>query len=81
MGCYLEYLDEPITLVLDGNSYFEEDVTAEAMKPKVAGIVVNGNVTAPRSVVPLIQALCLAQSGNIKSADGPRARRRDRDQE
>ncbi len=78
-GAFFEYLDDPITLVLDGNSVFEDDVTAEVMKPKVAGIVVNGNVTAPRSVVPLIQALCLAQSGNIRSTDGPRARHRDRD--
>lgn len=80
-GAFFEYLDDPITLILDGNSHFEEDVTPDLMKPKVTGIVVNGNVTAPRSVVPLIQALCLAQSGNIRAADGPRAHRRDRDQE
>jgi hypothetical protein len=78
-GAFFEYLDDPITLVLDGNSTFDEDVTAEVMKPKVAGIVINGNVMAPRSVVPLIQALALAQHGNIRSIDNPRARSRDDD--
>jgi hypothetical protein len=79
-GAFFEYLDDPITLVLSGNSVFEEDVTPEIVKQKVAGVVMSGNVTAPRSVVPMLQTLTLAKCGNLRSSDDPRARRRDSDQ-
>ena len=65
---FFEYLDEPILLIMTGRCTFEEDVTAEILKQKLGGIILTGRMTAPRAVVPLIQALTLAKTGRIRPA-------------
>ena len=57
-------LDEPITLVIDGNYTIEEDVTLELIRQKVRGLVLHGKLTS----LP-----CSASSG----ARTPGARRPD----
>ena len=76
---FFEYLDEPVLLLVNGRCTFEDDVTPEIVKEKVAGIILNGRITAPRAVVPVVQALTLAKNGRISASDDPRSRDRDRD--
>jgi hypothetical protein len=78
---YFEYLDEPVLLLITGRCTLGDDVTPEIVKGKVGGIILNGRITAPRAVVPMIQALTLAKSGRISASDDPRARDRDRDRD
>jgi hypothetical protein len=68
-GGYFELLDEPITLVLDGTFTFEEDIPLDVFKQKVAGIVFDGKLIAPRRLVPMLQALTLARDGTIIASD------------
>ena len=68
-GAYFELLDEPITLVLDGTFTFEEDIPLDVFKQKVAGIVFDGKLIAPRRLVPMLQALTLARDGTIIASD------------
>jgi hypothetical protein len=77
---FFEYLDEPILLVVTGNCTLEDDVTPEMLKQKVAGIILTGNLVAPRGVLGAAQALTLAKTGNILASDDPRvlARARER---
>jgi hypothetical protein len=68
-GAYFELLDEPITLVLNGRFVFDDDVSPDLVKQKVAALVLDGTVVAPRRLVPLLQVLTLARSGTITASD------------
>jgi hypothetical protein len=68
-AAFFELLDEPITLVLDGKFQFEADVSAELVKQKVAEIVLNGKIIAPRKLVPILQILTVARDGKILADD------------
>lgn len=78
---FFEYLDEPILMILTGRTTFEDDVTPDILKQKVGGIILTGRITAPRLLVPLIQALTLAKTGRISASDDEAARDRDRDRD
>jgi hypothetical protein len=80
-AAFFEYLDEPIVLMITGRCTFEDDVTPEVLKEKLAGVILTGRITAPRAVVPLIQARTLAKTGRIIASDDPRVRDRDRDRD
>ena len=71
-GAYFELLDEPITLVLDGTFTFDDDISIDVFKDKVAGIVFDGTLLAPRRLVPLLQARTLARDGMITATDAAR---------
>jgi hypothetical protein len=66
---FFEMLDEPITLVVDGNCIIEDDVTPELVRQKVRGFVLDGNMKAPRAARGAFQALALALDGNLSSND------------
>lgn len=68
-GAFFELLDEPITLVLDGKFTFDDDVSPEVVKQKVAAIVLDGKIIAPRRLVPLLQVLAIARDGKITATD------------
>jgi hypothetical protein len=68
---FFELFDTPITLVLDGKFSFDEDVTPELLRRTVAGIVLDGKLTAPRRLVPMLQMLCFARDGKIAATDEP----------
>jgi hypothetical protein len=78
---FFEYLDEPILLVVTGNCTLEEDVTPDILKQKVAGIILTGNLVAPREAIGMAQALMLAKTGNVMPSDDPRVLERARERE
>jgi hypothetical protein len=63
--------EEPITLVLDGSFSFDDDVSPELLRRAVAGIVLNGKIRAPRTLMPMLQLLSIAREGKIESLDVP----------
>jgi len=66
---YFELLDKPITLVIDGKCTIDDDVTSEHIRSKVAGLVLDGKLVAPRNVVPALQVVALALDGTIAASD------------
>jgi len=67
---FFDLLDEPVTLVLNGEFEFEPDVAVEAVKAKVAAIILNGEIKAARSLVPMLQVLAIQKTGTIGTLDG-----------
>lgn len=67
---FFELLDEPVTLVLNGEFRFEPDVPVDAVKAKVAAIVLNGKIEAAPSLVPLLQVLAVQKNGTIGTLEG-----------
>ena len=66
---FFDLLAGPTTLVLNGTTVFEDDVTLEAVRAKVVDIILNGSIRAPRALVPLLQVLCVACHGTITPND------------
>jgi hypothetical protein len=66
---YFELLDAPITLVIDGKITIDNDVTPEHIRGKVAGLVFDGKLVAPRNVIPALQVVALALDGKISASD------------
>lgn len=62
---YLDLLPEPIAFVVMGSLNFEDDVTVETLKAKVTEIVLMGNITASKALIPLVQVLTKEQMGDI----------------
>jgi hypothetical protein len=71
---FFEYLDDPILLIVTGSCTLEDDVTPEALKSKVAGIMVSGSLVASRDAIGMVQALTLENTGSITLSDVPRTR-------
>jgi hypothetical protein len=68
-AAFFELLDEPITMIVHGRATFEADVTPELLKAKVAEIVLNGRIEAPRKLVPMLQVLTPQRNGRIAAND------------
>jgi len=68
---YFELLDAPITLVILGKCRLEDDISPDLLRQKVAGLVVDGVLTAPRRLLPVLQLVSLARPGNLVAADDP----------
>lgn len=62
---FFELLDEPITLVLDGKFSFDQDIPRELLLQKLAALVFDGKIRAPRHLVPVLQARSIARDGKI----------------
>lgn len=62
---FFELLDEPVSLVLLGNTEIEADVRPETLKEKVADIALAGDIKAPKSVIPVLQLLATEKYGDI----------------
>jgi len=54
---FLEQLAGPTVLIIVGNAKFAEDITPEALKVKVPGMLLVGNVAVPRTLRGVVQAL------------------------
>jgi len=67
---FFELLDEPVTLVINGEARFEPDVPVDVVKAKVAAIVLNGKIEAAPSLVPLLQVLAVQKNGTIATLEG-----------
>jgi hypothetical protein len=70
-AAFFELFDEPITLVLDGKYTFDEDIEPALLRQKVAAIVLDGKLVAPRRLVPMLQMLCIVRDGKIQASDEP----------
>jgi hypothetical protein len=64
-AAYFEFLDAPITLVVDGKCSMEDDVTPELIRQKVSGLVLDGKLVAPRRVIPALQVVALVLDGKL----------------
>jgi hypothetical protein len=78
---FFEYLDEPILLAVTGNCTLEDDVTPDVLKQRVAGIILTGNLTAPRAALGAAQALMLQKTGSVVASDDPKVLERARERE
>jgi hypothetical protein len=68
-AAFFELFEAPITLVLHGKYTFDEDVDPGLLREKVAGIVLDGKLVAPRRLVPTLQMLCVVREGTIQASD------------
>ncbi|MCB0090256.1 MAG: hypothetical protein KDE54_20270, partial [Caldilineaceae bacterium] len=70
-AAFFEYLPEPISLIINGVVDIEPDVTVELLRAKVTEIVLNGILSGPKEVVPLLQVLTVEKNGmiNVASTD------------
>jgi hypothetical protein len=67
---YLELLPESSALVVSGNLDIEADVTVELFRAKVPEIVLmEGNLTASKALVPLLQILTQEKNGEIRERE------------
>ncbi|HET6319206.1 MAG TPA: hypothetical protein VFG86_22350 [Chloroflexota bacterium] len=66
---FFEMLPEPITLVIDGHCTIDADVTPEMVRDKVRGLVFDGHLTAPRTVLGALQAVALSLDGKLSADD------------
>lgn len=66
---FLELLDERCSLIVLGDMVIGSDVTADLLRAKVADIVLFGNLTAPRSLLPVLQFLAEQAFGTIRAQD------------
>jgi hypothetical protein len=66
---FLEFLDSKITLVLNGSFTIEPGVTSDLLKAKVGEIILNGELKAPRNLVPALMALAVELNGQIKALE------------
>jgi hypothetical protein len=64
-AAYFEFLDAPITLVVDGKCSIDDDVTPELIRQKVSGLVLDGKLVAPRRVIPALQVVALVLDGKL----------------
>ncbi|MCX6049485.1 MAG: hypothetical protein NT075_30670 [Chloroflexi bacterium] len=64
-AAFFEFLNEPITLIINGIAVIEADVTVELLRAKVTEIVLNGMLEGPKQLVPVLQALTIEKNGTI----------------
>lgn len=67
---FFELLEEPTNLVLIGHASLESDVTVALLRAKIAEITLVGTLTAPKSLVPLLQLLATTNVGTIEAEKG-----------
>ena len=64
---FFDLLDEPTNLILLGHTTLESDVTVELLRAKVAAITLVGTLTAPKSLIPVLQLLATTNVGTIEA--------------
>jgi hypothetical protein len=65
---FLELLDEPLSIALVGRFTIDEDVSPDLLRTKIANIILVGAISAPRSVVGVLQLLTTDKHGTITVA-------------
>lgn len=66
---FFDYLEEPATLIINGTVTIQNDVTSELLRAKVSEIFLNGTITAPSQLIPMLQALTKEKNGAIEAED------------
>ncbi|MFZ0215855.1 MAG: hypothetical protein WAM30_07910 [Candidatus Dormiibacterota bacterium] len=69
---FFELLDEPVTLLLNGSFEIDDDVPLELAKTAVAGVALNGRLTASKALASLFQVRALAVNGEVVDRDAAR---------
>ena len=64
---FFEFLQGPLNLVLIGHASLDSDVTIDLLRAKVAEITLVGTLTAPRSLIPVLQLLATTNVGTIEA--------------
>lgn len=67
-AAFLEYLEEPVTLIINGRASFKPDVSPELLREKVTEIMLNGMIEGPEHLVPMLQVLTKEKNGSIEVA-------------
>lgn len=62
---FFEFIEDKLSMVFIGDITFEDNVTIEAVKSKVSEIVLIGDISAPKALVPLLQYLTTTKLGEI----------------
>lgn len=62
---FFTYVDEPLSLILMGDTTIEPDVAADVLKAKVADIALLGNLRAPKVLHGILQYLTTEKHGQI----------------
>ena len=65
---FFEYLEEPVTLIINGMAKFQKGISPELLREKVTEIVLNGMIEAPAPLVPMLQVLTKEKNGSINVA-------------
>ena len=66
---FFELLEAPVSLILQGSFVIEADVPFDLVRAKLSGLCVQGELRAPREVVPLLQVLATVKHGTIAPLD------------
>jgi hypothetical protein len=68
---FLRLLDAPATLVVLGDLIISDGVTEAALREKLAGLAVFGDVIAPAELIGAVQIVATEILGDIRASDGP----------
>ncbi|MBI1333612.1 MAG: hypothetical protein GC165_12125 [Armatimonadetes bacterium] len=66
---FLEYLKEPVPLVIMGKVTFASDVPKELLQAKISEIVLMGKITAPKELISLLNVITSEKLGSIGTDD------------
>ncbi|WP_054025686.1 hypothetical protein [Bacillus sp. FJAT-28004] len=66
---FFDFIEEKMCMVLIGSFEIADDVQIESIKNKVSEIVLVGDLTASKAVVPLLQYLAISKTGDINIRD------------
>jgi len=66
---FFDYVEDKMSMVLIGDFNIEDDVQIESIKSKVSEIVLVGDLTASKALVPLLQYLAISKYGSINARD------------
>lgn len=68
-AAFLSLVDEPLSLIVQGDLTFADDVTNELIKGAVADIVLTGTITVPKAAHAAVQLLTRENHGSIVIAE------------
>lgn len=63
---FFELVDDPMTMLLDGDIEFEPDVSPDLVRQKVHEIALLGSITVSRPMVAMVQYLTVENHGEIR---------------
>lgn len=66
---FFDFIEDKITMVLIGSFEMDDDVQIESIRSKVSEIILKGDLTASKSIVPLLQYLATSKKGTINTRE------------
>lgn len=64
---FFEFIEDKISMVLIGSFEIEDDVQIESFRSKISELILIGDLTASKAIVPLLQYLTSSKKGNINT--------------